>query len=81
VRNEEVLLRVKGARNIVLTINRKKTNWIGHILGRNCLLKYVIEVKIETKIEVTERRERRRWQLVHERKERMLEIERGNTRS
>jgi hypothetical protein len=43
VRNEEVLHRVKEERNIVHTINRRKANWIGHILRRNCLLKHVIE--------------------------------------
>jgi hypothetical protein len=44
VRNEEVLQRVEG-RNILQTINRRKANWIGHILRRNCLLKQVIERK------------------------------------
>ena len=38
VRNEEVLHRVKGERNIIHTVKRRKTNWIGHILHRNCLL-------------------------------------------
>jgi hypothetical protein len=46
VRNEEVLHRVKEERNIVHTIKRRKANWIGHILRRNCLLKHVIERKI-----------------------------------
>jgi hypothetical protein len=32
-------------RNILQTIKRKKTKWIGHILRRNCLLKHVIEGK------------------------------------
>jgi hypothetical protein len=41
----------------------KKTNRIGHILRRNCLLKHVIERKIEENIEVTDRRRRRRKQL------------------
>jgi len=45
VRNEEVLLRVKGERNIIHTIKRK-ANWIGHILRKNCLLKHVIGGKI-----------------------------------
>jgi hypothetical protein len=45
VRNEEVLHRVKEDRNIVHTIKRRKANWIGHILRRNCLLKHVIEVR------------------------------------
>jgi hypothetical protein len=46
VRNEEVLHRVRE-RNILHTIKRRKTNWIGHILRRNCLLKHVIEGKLE----------------------------------
>jgi coproporphyrinogen III oxidase len=45
VRNEEVLQRVKEERNIVHTVKRRKANWIGHILRRNCLLKHVIEGK------------------------------------
>jgi hypothetical protein len=55
VRNEEILQRVKENRNILHTINRRKANWIGHILRRNCLLKHVIEGKIEVSIEVTGR--------------------------
>jgi hypothetical protein len=51
VRNEEVLHRVNEERNILHKIKRSKTNWIGHILRRNCLLKHVIEEKIEGKIE------------------------------
>jgi hypothetical protein len=42
-----VLRRVKEERNILHTIKRMKANWIGHILRRNCLLKHVIEWKIE----------------------------------
>jgi hypothetical protein len=47
VRNEEVLQRVKEEWNILHTINRRKANWIGHILRRNCLLKHFIKGKIE----------------------------------
>ena len=47
VRNEEVLLRVKEQRNIRHEINKQKTKWIGHILGRNCLLQQVIEGKLK----------------------------------
>jgi hypothetical protein len=54
VRNEEVLHKVKEERNIVHTTKRRKANWIGHILRRNCLLKHVIEGKIEGRIEMTE---------------------------
>jgi hypothetical protein len=47
VRNEEVLHRVKEERNILHTIRRRKANWIGHILRKNCLLKHVIEGNLE----------------------------------
>jgi hypothetical protein len=56
VRNEEVLHRVKEERNIIHTIKRRKANWIGHILRRNCLLKHVIEGKLEGRMEMTGRR-------------------------
>ena len=46
MRNEEVLLRVKEQRNILHEIRKRKVNWIGHILRRNCLLQRVIEGKI-----------------------------------
>jgi hypothetical protein len=60
VRNEEVLLRVKEQRNILHEMGKRKANWIGHILRRNCLLQWVIEGKIKGGIEVTGRRGRRR---------------------
>ena len=49
-----MLQRVKEERNILQTFKRRKTNWNGHILHRNCLLKHVIEGKIEGRIGVTE---------------------------
>jgi len=52
VRNEEVLHRVKGDRNILDTIQRRKANWIGHILCSNWLLKHDIDGKKEGRIEV-----------------------------
>ena len=45
--NEEVLLRVKEQRNILREIRKRKANWIGHILRRNCLLQRVAEGKIQ----------------------------------
>jgi hypothetical protein len=36
-------------------IRKRKANWIGHILCRNCLLKQVIEGKIKGEMEVTRR--------------------------
>jgi len=47
VRNEDVLLRFKEKRNILHKIRKRKANWIGHILRRNCLLQRFIEGKIK----------------------------------
>ena len=47
VRNKEVLLRVSEQRNILHEISKRKANWIGHILRRNCLLQRVIEGKMK----------------------------------
>jgi hypothetical protein len=51
--------KVNEQRNILHEIRKRKANWIGHILRRNCLLKQVIEGKIKRQIEVTRRRGRR----------------------
>jgi hypothetical protein len=50
VRNEEVLHIVWEKRNITLTIKRRKSNWISHIVRRNYLLKHIIEGKIEGRL-------------------------------
>ena len=42
VRNEEVLHRDKEERNVIHTVKRRKADWIGCILCRNCLLKHNI---------------------------------------
>jgi hypothetical protein len=65
VKNEEVLQRVEGKRNILHTVKRRKANWNGHILGRNCLLKHVIEGKVQGR----GRRGRRLQQILYELKE------------
>jgi hypothetical protein len=57
-------------RNILYEISKRKDNWIGHILRRNCLLRQGIEVKIKGGIEVTGRRGRRRRMLLDDLKER-----------
>jgi hypothetical protein len=41
---------IKEDRNIVHTINRRKANWIDPILRGNCLLKHIIEGKMEARI-------------------------------
>ena len=51
-------------------IRKRKANWIGHILRRNCLLQRVIEGKIKGGTEVTGRRGRRRRKLLDDLKER-----------
>jgi hypothetical protein len=61
MRNEDVLLRVKEQRNILYEIRKRKANWIGHILRRNCLLQRVIEGKIQGGIEVISRQGRSYW--------------------
>jgi hypothetical protein len=69
VRNEEVLHTVKEERDMVHTMKRRKANWIGHILRRNCFLKHAIEGKKEGRTEVTGRRGRRRKKLLDDLKE------------
>jgi len=63
-------LRVKEQRNILHEMSKRKANWIGYILPRNCLLQRVIEGKIKEVIEVTGRRRRRRKKLLDDLKER-----------
>ena len=65
-----MLLRVKEQRNILHEISKRKGNWIGHILGRNCLIQRDIEGKIQGGLEVTGRRGRRRRKLLGDFKER-----------
>ena len=70
VRNEEVLLQVDEQRNILHAIRKRKADWIGHNLRRNCLLKQVVEGKIKGEIEETSRRGRRRKKLLDDLKDR-----------
>jgi hypothetical protein len=60
---------VKEQRNILHEISKRKANGIGHLMYRNCLLREVIEGTIKGRIEVIERRGRRRRKL----------LKRGNT--
>jgi hypothetical protein len=69
VRNKVVLHRVEEERNILHTMKRRKVNWIGYILCRNCFLKHVIDGKVESRIEMMGRRGRRRKQILDDLKE------------
>jgi len=55
--------------NILHEISKRKANWIGQILRRNCLLQRVIEGKIKGGIEVTRIPGRRRRKLLDDLKE------------
>jgi hypothetical protein len=55
---------VKDQQIILHEISKRKANWIGHNLRRNCLLQRVIEGKIKGEIEVTGIRGRRRRKLL-----------------
>jgi hypothetical protein len=43
-----------GGEEYAANNKRRKSNWIGHILHRNCLLKRGVEGKIEGRIEMTD---------------------------
>jgi hypothetical protein len=56
-------------RNILRTIKRRQAKSIGYTLRRNCLLKGVIEGKLQRRIEMTARRGRRCEQILDDLKE------------
>ena len=56
---------VKEERNIIYTVKkRRKANWIGHVLCRNCFLEQVIKGKVGGRMKVAGRRRRRRKQVL-----------------
>jgi hypothetical protein len=59
-----VLHGVEEERNILNTVNRRKVNWIGHMLRGNWLLKHVTGGTLEGRIQVTGRRARRHKMLL-----------------
>jgi hypothetical protein len=54
-------------RDILYTIQRRKAILIGHILRRNCLLKHIIEGKIEGRIEDKEEDVSSYWMMLRKR--------------
>jgi hypothetical protein len=64
VRYGEELQRVKENGIILHTIETRKANWVGQNWRRNCLLKHVIEGKVEGRIKMTGRGGRRCKQLL-----------------
>jgi hypothetical protein len=82
LRYEKVLLTVKEQRNILHEISKRKANWIGNILCRNCLLRQVIKGKIKGGREVAGRRGRRHRKLLDVlKKARILTSEGGSSTS
>ena len=63
------VIRVNEQGNILHEIRKRKANWIGRILRRNCLLKQVIEGKINGELEVTRRRGKKRRKLLDDLKD------------
>jgi hypothetical protein len=59
-----------GVYLLIVVVRKRKANWIGHILRRNCLLQRFTEGKIQGVIEVTGRQGRRRRKLLDDLKER-----------
>jgi hypothetical protein len=70
VRNEEGFLRVNEQKNILHEIQKRKTNLIGHILHRNCLLKHVIKGKVRGEMELKRRLGRRCKKLLYDLRDR-----------
>ncbi|KAJ4429802.1 hypothetical protein ANN_22006 [Periplaneta americana] len=60
IRNEAVLERVDEERIMLKLIRKRKKNWLGHWLRRNCLLKDALEVMVNGKIV----QNRRRYQII-----------------
>ena len=57
------VLKSQGGKKYPATIKRRKANWRGHILRRDCLRR-TVQGKIEERLEVAETRGRRRKQLL-----------------
>ena len=56
--------------NVRAETSKRRANWIGYILRRNCLLKQVIEGKIKGEMEVIKRLGRRHKKLMNDFKDR-----------
>jgi hypothetical protein len=61
---DEVLDTAKEERNILHTMKGIEANWVCHFVRSNCLLKHVIELNVERKIERAGGRGRRIKQLL-----------------
>ncbi|WP_410967417.1 hypothetical protein, partial [Salmonella sp. SAL04191] len=62
IRNEDVLQRIGESRKLIGKIRRRKANWVGHHLRRECMIKEVIEGKLEGRRAMG----RKRFQLIDE---------------
>ena len=78
MRNGEVFRRVKEERNKLHKMKTKEGQLVWCGLCRNCVLKHVIEGKVQGRIEVTGRRGRRRKQLLDDLKGKNREFCKSN---
>ncbi|KAJ4442508.1 hypothetical protein ANN_04095 [Periplaneta americana] len=62
IRNEAVLKRMGEERMMLKLISKRKRNWLGHWLRRNCLLEDVLEGMVNGR----RVRGRRRYQMIHD---------------
>ena len=49
ITNDEVLRRVDEKRSLMQTVRMRQMNWIGHVLRGNCLLRTVLEGRLQRK--------------------------------
>jgi hypothetical protein len=73
VRNEKVLRSVKEEKDILHAIKRRKVNWIGHILHRNCFVKHLTKGKLEGKSRRGRKLKQMRDDFEEKRKEKALD--------
>jgi len=72
VKNVEVYIIKKERKKIPHTVKQWKVSWNGHVVRRNCLLKYVIKRNIKGKKEGVGRRGRRCKQILDNLKEKKI---------
>ena len=81
VKSKELLHRGEDERNTLQRTKRREDNWVGHILRRNCLLNMPLKERWKDGSEGKTRKKKSGATGRPYGNERLLEIERGSTRS